>query len=144
LTLLSVEIPMQLVSTANQRLHWSAKARQTKNQRAATKLVMRSSAVRPRAYEVAGVLALGGQLVVTLTRLATRKLDSDNLAIAFKAVRDQIAEELGVDDGSDAIDWRYLQAKGLKAIRIEISRAAERAAAVSACASGSTGPRSER
>ncbi len=62
----------------------------------------------------------GEPLVCTLTRIG-RKLDDDNLASAFKAVRDQVAAELGVDDGSDAVAWRYAQERGPAGIRIEIA-----------------------
>ena len=38
-------------------------------------------------------------IVVTITRLGPRALDSDNLASSGKHVRDAIATWLGVDDG---------------------------------------------
>ena len=40
----------------------------------------------------------GAALVVTLTRVSPRALDSDNLAYAFKAVRDEVAAYFGVND----------------------------------------------
>lgn len=62
-------------------------------------------------------------VVVTLTRIAPRDFDSDNLAMSFKAARDGIADALGVDDGSARVTWRYAQRRGLKgqyAVVIEI------------------------
>lgn len=48
-------------------------------------------------------------LLVTITRIGKRKLDDDNLASACKYVRDQVAAEVGIDDGSDQYTWRYEQ-----------------------------------
>ncbi len=48
---------------------------------------------------------------VRLTRIAPRRLDSDNLAFAFKGVRDGIAAVLGVDDGGGGPVWIYDQRK---------------------------------
>lgn len=51
-------------------------------------------------------------LVVTLTRIAPRSLDSDNLASAAKACRDGISDALGIDDGAKGLTWLYAQRKG--------------------------------
>lgn len=54
---------------------------------------------------------------VTLTRLAPRALDSDNLVTAFKAVRDRVASLLvpgkrpGRADNHPGIHWHYSQEK---------------------------------
>lgn len=50
--------------------------------------------------------------VVTLTRVAPRRMDGDNLQGACKAVRDAVADWLRVDDGSPLITWRYAQRQG--------------------------------
>lgn len=49
---------------------------------------------------------------VFLTRIAPRKLDSDNLAASFKHVRDEVARWLGVDDGIESVVWHYAQRQG--------------------------------
>lgn len=54
-------------------------------------------------------LAAGGRIHVEFTRLSTATCDDDNLPSAFKAVRDGIAEALGIDDGSDRYAWSYGQ-----------------------------------
>src|SRR5205807_1700760 len=51
------------------------------------------------------------KVVVTLTHVG-RRMDSDNLAGAFKAVRDEIADNVGTDDGSAFFEWRYEQRTG--------------------------------
>jgi hypothetical protein len=48
-------------------------------------------------------------------------LDGDNLQSGFKAVRDGVADWLGVDDGSGLIDWQYCQrSSGPKVYKVEI------------------------
>ena len=65
-----------------------------------------------------------GTYVITLTRIAPRPLDSDNLARSFKAIRDGIADALKINDGSKRLTWNYEQRKGSKpkqyAVQIEI------------------------
>ncbi len=45
--------------------------------------------------------------VVTFTRFGPQKFDDDNLAYAFKCVRDTLADWIGVDDGDPRYKWRY-------------------------------------
>lgn len=59
-------------------------------------------------------------LLVTITRVGSKKLDDDNLQGACKYVRDQIASEVGLDDGSDFYTWIYRQRKGDYSVEIEI------------------------
>lgn len=105
---MNVEIPMVLPSVANQRLHWAAKARQVKQQRNAVAWVLGN---RPRPPL---------PVVVTLTRVAPRTLDGDNLQGAFKGVRDQVAAWLGCDDADPRVTWAYAQTKG-KPPRVVVS-----------------------
>lgn len=91
-------IPIKLESIANKREHYHARGRRAKKQRADAKLVC------PH---------FDGKCVVTITRIAPRKLDSDNLAISAKSIRDGIADRLGVNDGDDElVRWFYTQHKG--------------------------------
>jgi len=51
--------------------------------------------------------------ILTITRVAPRALDDDNLAYACKAIRDGIAEALGFRNDADwQLVWRYAQRKG--------------------------------
>lgn len=47
--------------------------------------------------------------IVTLVRLGPQALDDDNLRGAFKAIRDGLADRLGVKDNDPRITWRYGQ-----------------------------------
>ena len=107
------EIPMKLPSCANLREHWAARAKRAKAHREAGRWVAGVNLIGVRIPPTA-------KITVTLTRRAPRALDSDNLAGAFKATRDGIADALGIDDGSPRIEWRYGQAKGLPAALVEI------------------------
>ena len=111
--MIEVEIDMKIVSVANMRLHWAAKARLTKNHRERAKRALEAVA------RFGGTDAL--PVTVVLTRVAPRRLDGDNLQSGFKAVRDGVADWLGVDDGHHLVDWQYKQrADGPKVYRVEI------------------------
>ena len=95
---------MKIVSVANMRLHWAVKAKLTRDQRTRTRMSLAAVA------QSSGLEML--PVTVVLTRVAPRKLDGDNLQSGFKAVRDGVADWLGVDDGSDMIEWQYCQRSG--------------------------------
>lgn len=96
------QLPIRLVSEANLREHWRARDKRASDQRGTTLRCLSSIPfVTPKP-----------PLVVTIVRVAPRKLDDDNLAISGKHVRDGIADYLGVDDGDPRITWRYEQAQG--------------------------------
>jgi hypothetical protein len=96
-----VRLPIRLVSEANARGHWSAKHRRASGQRNAALM-----ALRPQVH------GMSGPWWVLITRVAPRRLDSDNLQTSAKAIRDGIAEALGVNDGDEsAATWVYDQRK---------------------------------
>ncbi len=98
-----VLLPVRTWSEANLRGHWGKHARRAKKQREAARLLARAARV---------VLPTSGPVAITLTRIAPRALDTDNLASGLKAVRDGVADALQVDDGSARIEWRYTQDRG--------------------------------
>lgn len=104
-TPISITLPIRAVSTLNMREHWGAKARRAKAHRRAT----------------LAVPTMPVPCTVTLVRLGKRRLDGDNLQGALKAVRDGVADRLGVDDADPRVRWEYGQeiAKGY-AVRVEI------------------------
>lgn len=98
-----VTLPVRTISEANVRCHWATKMRRVKAQRSAAGLV------------AAGVFVKLGRpfpLEVTLCRIAPRALDDDNLRGALKAVRDGVADALGVDDRDCRVSWAYQQRRG--------------------------------
>ena len=112
-----VTIPgLRLVSEANARDRW-ARQKRAKTARQAAKVATICEAPYP---------AL--PLTVTITRIAPGRLDSDNLASSAKAVRDGVADALGIDDGDSAVTWLYAQRKaGVREYAVEIAIAEGRA-----------------
>lgn len=101
---ISVKLPVKIISEANTRSHWREKARRASGHR---------SAAHGALLRYVGVIPpCGERFAITLTRIAPRELDDDNLAGGFKAVRDGVADWLGIDDGSKRLTWRYEQRKG--------------------------------
>lgn len=107
---MKISLPFKTVSVLNVREHWAKKARRVKTERNVTQMMVKTLPITRRI-----------SYVVTLTRLAPRKLDGDNLAGSFKAIRDGVADALGLDDGDENIEWRYRQEKAKQyGVTIEI------------------------
>lgn len=102
--MISLNIPVKLVSEANMREHWAVKNKRKKLQQMVV------------AYALAGLKRdiPAFPVHVTITRVGVRKLDSDNLAGSAKGVRDMIANILGCDDGDESrVTWEYRQRRGV-------------------------------
>ena len=113
--MISITVPLALPSLANARMHWATKARIVKEQRRQTSIHLLIRGVKWHAFS-----SSGHSFLVTLTRIGSRKLDSDNLQSAFKAPRDAVAACIGLDDGSPRWTWVYGQERGKPGFRIEI------------------------
>lgn len=104
-------VPLRLRSLTNLRLSWQARAGLAKRQRKAVQRVMAGKPIPPL------------PLVVIMTRVGPGRLDDDNLDSACKHVRDQIAAEVGEDDGSPLFTWVCQQRSdgpGVYAVEVEI------------------------
>lgn len=105
-------LPLKLISVLNVREHWSKRADRAK--------LHRSNA---HYYLLA---QLGTQrpvfpVLVTITRVAPRELDGDNLQGACKAIRDGIADYFLTDDRNPQIEWQYGQEKAKDyGVRIDV------------------------
>lgn len=102
---------MRLVSVANRRECWAVRQRRVRDQREAVRAVL-----------ITGPCPTGTRWSVTITRSGPGAgLDTDNLAGAAKAVRDEIAAWLGVDDGpSGPVSWAVEQRRGPWAVEIGV------------------------
>lgn len=89
---------LRTVPGLNAREHWAVKARRVKAERLMTRGALAERGRPP-----------DGPWQVELCRVAPRRCDDDNLQGALKAVRDEVAAWLGVDDGSELITFRYSQ-----------------------------------
>jgi len=118
---MTVIIPIHTVSELNVREHHMARYRRRKGQRQAAYALVRSRL--PSCFEP------DWPMVVTLTRIAPRRLDAhDGLPASLKAVVDGIADALGIDDGSASVAWVYAQRKGAAkeyAVEVTIEQARE-------------------
>ena len=109
----STTFPLRTWSTLNMREHWAARARKTKAARRTVHLLWPWRA-SDETWDF--------PLAVTLTRISPSKgLDDDNLRGALKEVRDQVAAELGIDDGDKArVRWEYAEMRGPWGVGISI------------------------
>ena len=116
------EVPgLPLPSLANLRATWEKAAAVA----AARKAFYHVEVFGPRLAGVQGCL-VGVPvpplpLVVTITRVAPRRLDDDNAVAAAKGVRDSVAAWVAVDDRRDDL-VRYVvrQERGAPAVRVEV------------------------
>ena len=115
-----IAIPMRTSRGLNAREHHMARARRVRKEREAVAWMLRT-AIKP---------AL--PCSVLLTRIApSNGMDDDGLVGSMKAVRDQVAEWLGVDDKDrDTVRYRYGQRRGPWGVTIEFGPAAVGAQAV--------------
>lgn len=97
------EIPVKLVSEANSHRQFWYRAKRAKEQREKSALATRTA--------LSG-LAFRLPLIVVITRVSPRELDSDNVTSSAKHVRDGIADALGVDDRDGRVIWRVTQERG--------------------------------
>lgn len=102
-------VPIRTVPGLNVREHHMARSRRVKAEREAV------------AWYLKGCAAPRLPCSVLLTRQSPRgRLDDDNLPGSLKAVRDEIAAWLGVDDRhTHIVSYRYAQARGEWGVRVE-------------------------
>ena len=126
---MKIVVPIKLESEANPRRHghWAQKSARVRGQRQAVTAAFIDAGAHVEVHALVtpkktrwvsrwkGTPACSVPpfaVVVTITRVAPRALDDDNLARSAKAVRDQVAELLGVDDRDPRVTWRYAQERG--------------------------------
>lgn len=104
-----ITVPMKTVPGMNAREAWQQRTRRVRKERKNVAWML-TQAERPQL-----------PCSVILTRIApSNGLDDDNLAGALKAVRDQVAEWLGVDDRhSLQVRYCYAQRRGPWGVTIE-------------------------
>ncbi len=104
----SVTVLTRVVSEANRREHWAVPMRRKHEQWAAL------------AVALFGIEHPSPPVAVTWVHIG-RRMDDDNLARAFKGLRDGLATAIGVDDGDEsAVTWRYEQRTGKPGVELRI------------------------
>jgi hypothetical protein len=106
-----IAIPIKTGNGLNGREHWRARSRRVKVEREAVALML-GGRTKPNL-----------PCVVQLTRIApSNGLDDDNLSGSLKAIRDQVAQWLGVDDKrSDVVRYSYAQRRGPWGVEVEFT-----------------------
>lgn len=104
-----ITVPLRTSSGQNAREHFAVRAKRVKKEREAV------------AWCISRHQKPAVPCSVILTRCApSNGLDDDNLVGALKAVRDEVAKWLGVDDRhSRQVRYRYAQERGPWGVRIE-------------------------
>lgn len=97
---MKLRFDIKTISEANNRDHWATKMIRKNSQQNAFRALWRNSKAK-----------VNLPAVIIFTRYSCKVLDDDNLRSAFKAIRDQLAKEIGVDDGSQLITFAYCQEK---------------------------------
>lgn len=110
--------PIRVVSLSNlsQREHWTTKSKRARVQREKAALACHYG------FGFMGWrnVHVRAPLLVTLTRLAPRRLDRSNNVAALKHCQDGCADAIGIDDGSPLLDWDYQQERS-KAYGVKIT-----------------------
>ena len=110
---LTFDIPIRTVSEGNKRGCWQKDYARNKEQRDIACLFTQARLELPLAELPKSI---------TLTRIAPRRLDTGNLAVAMKAVQDGICDALEINDGDRRIKWHYEQEKGKEyAVRVTLN-----------------------
>src|SRR5262245_4845030 len=104
---LAFTMPVRVDSETNGREHWTVRSRRKRKQKEA--VVAAWPTTVDERYGIVVRRKVSPPCVVRLIRISSRRLDDDNLREAFKAIRDEIADELNIDDGDERIKWEYAQ-----------------------------------
>ena len=106
--MMTLILPIHTVSESNVHTHWRKRHHRAKTQRTAMYYRCLATWRTPPALP----------LRITLTRIAPRALDDDNLAASCKALRDGVADWLAGaygtgNDRQEGLRWHYAQRKGM-------------------------------
>lgn len=103
--------------------HWATQARRRRQERQRASWGCGAPLSEHRKDLANGSLS---GMTITITRIAPRALDDDNLRAGAKSIRDGITDALGLKDDRDArLRWEYEQARGKPnqyAVRISVRR----------------------
>jgi hypothetical protein len=118
--LISFTVPIYTPSLTNLREHYMTRSKRAKLHRLATKAAWAKGVPDDRERFAATALAAGHGLSITLTRISPRRIDMPNCGAALKHVVDQVADELGIDDGDPKHTWIFRQESGEPGVRVEV------------------------
>lgn len=96
---IELEVPVRTRNESNVRKHWRGRYGRSKAARTKVSTLFPKWKVEPCVR-------------VTLTRVSAGELDTDGLQAALKAVRDEVARCMAVDDRTRLVEWIYRQERG--------------------------------
>ena len=108
MTIYRFELPVKLTSEANSSDYWTKKKKRKDAQKVYIDLYCKNL--------IQDIIL---PCTITLIRRSPRQFDDDNLTIAFKTIRDRLAQLLfpgskpGQKDSDKRIKWIYLQEKNI-------------------------------
>jgi len=108
-----LELACRVVSEANRRDHWTIQRRRAELQANALHAAIAGAGLTDHTPPL--------PVVVTFTRTGRQQLDDDNLARAFKSLRDRLAEWIGVDDADPLVSWRSDQHTGEPGVTVTVA-----------------------
>ena len=110
-----VEVPIRTKTGLNSREHWGARSKRVERERKATHLFFNRALLAHHPLPKR-------PWTITLIRVSPgQRADLDNVVGGLKGIRDQVAAELGFDDGDQrAATWIYDQEKGPCGVRISV------------------------
>lgn len=113
--MIDLTLKIKTVSEANTKEHWAVKSKRAKEQRKMAGMGLSMSLMFEGKHEL--------PLAISFVRVGKKDLDSDNLQSSMKAIRDGVADALGINDGDKRITWDYQQEKGKEyAVKIRIEQ----------------------
>jgi len=110
------ELPIKTISECNVKQHWAKASKRHK---------LQQRYIRFAFLEYRPKITL--PCIITLVRVGKRRLDDDNLRVAFKWIKDQIAQclipntKLGQADDDPRLIWHYDQSIGEAGVRISFA-----------------------
>lgn len=122
--MIDLVLPIKTVAGLNAREHWRARSRRVKNERMVA-LHETRWALEQWAKDRSKLGRDPRPCTVTLIRMSSGTLDDDNLQGAAKAIRDGIADAIGVPDNDPLIRWQYAQERcnrGEYGMRVRIEK----------------------
>lgn len=119
-TKMKINLPIRTESEANKCEHWHKRYKRSQKQKDTIRLLLIPE-IKDLINTVSKmrVMDVPITLQITLTRVAPRKLDGDNLQISFKSIRDFLSDIFipglapGRADDDEMFDWKYSQRKGV-------------------------------
>jgi hypothetical protein len=118
------QFPLRVISEPNARGHWQKRHKRSSNQHNVVGWEL--AKIRP----MVATFTKRPPVLVTLTLQTAQELDGDNLQAGLKAVRDEVAKFLGLDDADPRVRWAYGQEPAeARGVRIRFERVNDEAPA---------------